>query len=183
MLFKFEFKYYLNMNIDDIPIGNNSNKNFEQMLEEYQLNTEKEELDEEMKPLSEKIISKNWKTRKSSFLLILEELTTKSNFADFQDLYIKILDDQHTGNQETALDLILVVAAKMDFTGKAWLLNKMLIVVIEKSYTSSKLVNKQKSKDIIIFLLEKLDDTTTFCESIKSLLEHKNTRVINKLTI
>ena len=149
---------------DEAPVSGGG-LTFEQLLEK-QLAAEKQEecqAENDLKlPLSEKIKNKNWKVRKSA----LEEISSKVNHLssfdpDLFKILSEILTDSHQGNFEEAVNILNSYLEK-DFTVPKESQNELNIIIkllIEKCFSSSKQALKNKSKDMIISLVEYLDNT------------------------
>ena len=138
-------------NFDDAPVSGRGASFLE--LFERQYKAEKEEKNQEEQdlsvPLSEKIINKNWKIRKSA----LEEISYKvSNLSSFDpnlfNIFSQILTDSHQGNLEEAVNILKSYLEKNFPVPKENQneLNMIIKLLIEKCYSSSKQALKDKSK-------------------------------------
>ena len=169
-------------NFDDAPVSGRGASFLE--LFERQYKAEKEEKNQEEQdlsvPLSEKIINKNWKIRKSA----LEEISYKvSNLSSFDpnlfNIFSQILTDSHQGNLEEAVNILKSYLEKNFPVPKENQneLNMIIKLLIEKCYSSSKQALKDKSKDMIISFVEYLNNTDILVDNIITLMQSKNQKM------
>jgi hypothetical protein len=164
----------MNSDYDEIVVGK-SNIDFNKMVEEELNRNRENELEEESKPLEEKIKSKNWKTRKNAYSEILERLMQEKNFGDYLAFYSSILEDQHSTALETALEIVSLFLTECDFAqNHAGVIFKNLL---EKCMTNSKANIKQTSKDLMALCFEISLDNSTICECLKHNFENKNPKI------
>ena len=171
-----------NLKFDDAPVSGGG-ASFLEILEK-QLAAEKQEqcqAETDLKlPLSEKIINKNWKVRKSA----LEEIESKVNgLSSFDpELFIilsKILTDSHQGNLEEAVNILNSYLEKnLPVPNENQNeLNIIIKLLIEKCYSSSKQALKDKSKDMIISFVEYLNNTDILVDNIINIMHNKNQKM------
>ena len=169
-------------NFDDAPVSGRGASFLE--IFERQYKAEKEEKNQEEQdlsvPLSEKIINKNWKIRKSA----LEEISYKvSNLSSFDPnlfiIFSQILTDSHQGNLEEAVNILKSYLEKNFPVPKENQneLNMIIKLLIEKCYSSSKQALKDKSKDMIISFVEYLNNTDILVDNIITLMQSKNQKM------
>ena len=169
-------------NFDDAPVSGRGASFLE--IFERQYKAEKEEKNQEEQdlsvPLSEKIINKNWKIRKSA----LEEISYKvSNLSSFDpnlfNIFSQILTDSHQGNLEEAVNILKSYLEKNFPVPKENQneLNMIIKLLIEKCYSSSKQALKDKSKDMIISFVEYLNNTDILVDNIITLMQSKNQKM------
>ena len=171
-------------NIDELPCACGSAYDFEskmaQMEKEYEEKKKQEEREFNL-PFNQKILSKNWKCRKSA----LDEISTKINSLESFDielfkLFPKIAQEQHQGNLEFGIDIIInFYNKKFPITNdNMHIINETVKSLIEKGFSSLKASIKEKSKEAIVKSVENLSSTDTLCENINHLVETKNQKLI-----
>ena len=151
------------LNFDDAPVSGGG-ATFQEILER-QLAAEKQEQKQAESdlnlPLSEKIINKNWKVRKSALDEISEKVNEMTSFdSNLFKILSLILTDSHQGNFEEAVNIINSFLEKNIMISKECQpeLNNIIKLLIEKCYSSSKQALKDKSKDMIISFVEYLNN-------------------------
>ena len=171
-----------NFNFDEAPVSGGG-ATFLEILEK-QLAAEKQQkcqAETDLKlPLSERIINKNWKVRKSA----LEEISSKvSNLSSFDSELFKILSqiltESHQGNLEEAVNILNSYLEKNlpVPTENQNELNTIIKLLIEKCYSSSKQALKDKSKDMIISYVEYLNNTDILVDNIIKIMQSKNQKM------
>ena len=171
-----------NSKFDDAPLPGGGSS-FLDLLEK-QLAAEKQEqcqAETDLKlPLEQKIINKNWKVRKSA----LEEISSKVNEVSSFDpelfnLLSEILKDQHQGNLEEAVNILNSYLEKDIEVPKENQneLNKIIKLLIEKCFSSSKQALKDKAKEMIISFVEYLINTDILVDNIITLMQSKNQKL------
>jgi hypothetical protein len=171
-----------NSKFDDAPLPGGGSS-FLDLLEK-QLAAEKQEqcqAETDLKlPLEQKIINKNWKVRKSA----LEEISSKVNEVSSFDpelfnLLSEILKDQHQGNLEEAVNILNSYLEKDIEVPKENQneLNKIIKLLIEKCFSSSKQALKDKAKDMIISFVEYLINTDILVDNLITLMQSKNQKL------
>ena len=169
-------------NFDDAPVSGGG-ASFLEILEK-QLAAEKQEqcqAEADIKlPLSEKIINKNWKVRKSALEEISSKVNELSSFdPDLFKILSQILNDSHQGNLEEAINILNSYLEK-NFPVPKDSQNELNIIIkllIEKCYSSSKQALKDKSKDIIISYVEYLNNTDILVDNLITIMKSKNQKM------
>jgi len=147
---------------------------------------EKERIaDELLNSVDEKLHSKNWIVRKSAFSEIIGEITHFSERYNRRDRSIqiqeylskiqfsfeKVLEDIDAGSLETGLQLINLIV-KSDRNLSLDKKNEIFKLTIEKAYACSKTPIKEKSKELLVTLLQNSSDLRSQFEIIKTILEY-----------
>ena len=141
--------------------------------------------EEILKPAEEKMISTNWILRKSAFSEIIDEIRHLSENNKTEDTsklideylskiqlsYDKIVEDPNPNSLEAGLDLIITIL-KNQSNISAEKKNHIFTITIEKAYACSKTATKEKSRDILITILQQSHDTGTQFELLKKILEY-----------
>ena len=169
-------------NFDDAPVSGGG-ATFLEILEK-QLAAEKQEQAQAESdlnlPLSEKITNKNWKVRKSALDEISEKVKELNVFDNnlFKILSL-ILTDQHQGNLEEAVNILNCFLEKNISIPKENQpeLNMIIKLLIEKCYSSSKQVLKDKAKDMIISFAEYLTNTETLVDNLITIMQSRNQKM------
>ena len=169
-------------NFDDAPVSGRG-ASFLEILEK-QLAAEKQEqcqAEADIKlPLSEKIINKNWKVRKSALEEISSKVNELSSFdSDLFKILSQILTDSHQGNLEEAVNILNSYLEK-EFPVPKESQNELNIIIkllIEKCYSSSKQALKDKSKDMIISYVEYLSNTDILVDNLIEIMKSKNQKM------
>ena len=171
-----------NKNFDDAPVSGGG-ATFLEILEK-QLAAEKQEQAEaesDIKlPLSEKITNKNWKVRKSALDEIAEKVNELTSFdSNLFKILSLILTDSHQGNLEEAVNIINSFLEKNFVIPKESQpeLNMIIKLLIEKCYSSSKQVLKDKAKDMIISYTEYLTNTETLVDNLITIMQSRNQKM------
>ena len=169
-------------NFDDAPVSGKG-ASFLEILEK-QLAAEKQEqcqAEADIKlPLSEKIINKNWKVRKSALEEISSKVNELSSFdPDLFNILSQILNDSHQGNLEEAVNILNSYLEKNFPVPKESQneLNTIIKLLIEKCYSSSKQALKDKSKDMIISYVEYLNNTDILVDNLITIMKSKNQKM------
>ncbi len=171
-----------NFNFDEAPVSGGG-ATFLEILEKQLAAEKQQECQDETDlklPLSERIINKNWKVRKSA----LEEISSKvSNLSSFDSELFKILSqiltESHQGNLEEAVNILNSYLEKNlpVPTENQNELNTIIKLLIEKCYSSSKQALKDKSKDMIISYVEYLNNTDILVDNIIKIMQSKNQKM------
>lgn len=166
---------------DEVVVGGGGPNVYDlQRIEEEMKRVQELEQEEENKPLEERIKSKNWKIRKNAYAEILKNLKSADSgkdpiFSQYSQFYSEILGDAHAGAQESAVEVVKQVLE--NFEDVEPLIPDLFKNLLEKCYTSSKAVLKQKAKEVLVLSVEMSQDVTQITESIKSGLENKNQKI------
>ena len=170
------------LNFDDAPVSGGG-ATFQEILER-QLAAEKQEQEQAESdlnlPLSEKIINKNWKVRKSALDEISEKVNEMTSFdSNLFKILSLILTDSHQGNFEEAVNIINSFLEKNIMISKECQpeLNNIIKLLIEKCYSSSKQALKDKSKDMIISFVEYLNNTETLVDNLVTIMQSRNQKM------
>ena len=172
----------INLKFDDAPVSGGG-ASFLEILEK-QLAAEKQEqcqAETDLKlSLSEKIINKNWKVRKSALEEIASKVSDLSSFdTELFSILSQILTDPHQGNLEEAVNILNLYLEKnlqvpIENQNE---LNTIIKLLIEKCYSSSKQALKDKSKDMIISFVEYLNNTDILVDNIINIMNSKNQKM------
>jgi len=169
-------------NFDDAPVAGGG-ATFMEILEK-QLAAEKQEQEQAQSdlnlPLSEKILNKNWKVRKSALDEISEKVNNMTSFdINLFKMLSQILTDQHQGNLEEAVNILNSFLEKNIAIGKECQpeLNTIIKLLIEKCYSSSKQALKDKSKDMIISFIEYLNSTDQLVDNLIIIMQSRNQKM------
>jgi hypothetical protein len=141
--------------------------------------------DELLNSVDEKLLSKNWIVRKSAFSEIIGEINHISErynrkdrskliqeyLSKIQFSFEKVLEDNDSGSLETGLQLINLLV-KNDRNLSSEKKNEIFKLTIEKAYACSKTPIKEKSKELLVTILQKSRELCSQFEIIKTILEY-----------
>lgn len=178
------------LNPDDIPIRpmNTMNKDF--FAEYTEIDEKQLILEEEKKPISERILSRFIEIKKKAISEISEKLKTLETKENEEfDLYFRLtlsaLEDKNPIIQELALDLVSFITEKFE-KNQSEIINSVYRKVIDKCYSSNKHSLNQKAKSYLVSAFQNSVDTKTIFEGMKTLLESKLLKIpqitVNLLT-
>ena len=169
----------INNNFDDVPIKGMKlddmamNFGIPETFEDENLAI----IEEEKKPLEERIFSKYLPVRKKSLNEIFTELKKFTNFLDsnfhkFSEFIFKSLDDKIPIIQEIALDIIIHI--KERYENPVEFNQDVFLKVLEKIFSSNKNTLKEKSKNFLLSVIETSENFSFFFDEIKNSLEKEN---------
>jgi len=132
-------------------------------------------------PLSERLISKNWKTRNEAYIELNQKMAGEPNTAEIFSQHIhllyKYICDVHPMGQENSLNLLKTVITKGVIIPISSL-TEILTILLEKCISSSRIIIREKSLEIIGLL----KNTEMFSSILQILLDSinnsKNTKII-----
>lgn len=131
--------------------------------------------EEEKKSLEERLLSKEWKVRKKAYTELLEDLEKdKEMFRLYNSFYPKFFDETNPHCQEIAVDVVKFLITNCSLRENQQI--DFFKQLIEKFCLSQKAICKTKSKELVLDLYEKVNQTPLL-ESIKLLLENKKKTV------
>ena len=177
---------------DDIPLpSSNNHYDFEKKLLEMEnqfQNSQKnqDQINEFNLPLPLKLSSKNWKCRKSALDTLNTEIKNSSEFnLNYYNLLPKIIIENHSGNFEFALEIIINFFSKQFYIKNE---DKNILLEIfknlfDKGYCNIKTNIKEKSKNIIFNIIENLHETDSLCEILNNFIESKNQKYVQNSII
>lgn len=137
---------------------------FSEMLED---NNETEETGE----LSERIESKNWKTRSKAYQEILEDLQNSHSFYVYSSKLHKFLSDPNPNPQEKAME-ILNLYIKTDSSSLTPYCDLITKPLIEKHISGSRVNIKDQAKELLLGVY-RIDKEKVLLEILKY-FDHKN---------
>jgi len=164
----------MNNEFDEIVVGGKSNGDFMSRMEEEYNKIKQMEMEEENKPLEERVKSKNWKTRKDAYVEILNQLKEEKCFQKFEKIYSQILEDTHPNAQETSLEIVKYLLE--NYENVSQLIPDLFKLTLEKCYTSTRSNLKQKAKEILVLSVEVSMESKSLSEIIKEGIEQKNVK-------
>lgn len=168
-------------NPDDIPIRPMNMQNNELFAQFSEVDEQQLILEEEKKPLNERILSRFIEIKKKSLSEISVKIKTfESNeneeFETYLNLTMTAIEDKNPNIQEIALDILNVVMEK--FTkNQSDIINRIFCKVLEKCYSSTKNSLNQKAKTFLFSAFQNSADTKFIFEGLKTLLESKALKI------
>jgi hypothetical protein len=177
-------------NPDDIPIRPMDIQNNYLFAQFSEVDEKQLILEEEKKPISERILSRFIEIKKRALAEILEKIKTLESkeheeFDFFFGLTLSALEDKNPIIQEIALDLIGFITEKFE-KNQSEIINSVFSKVLEKCYSSNKHSLNQKAKGFLVTAFQNSMDTKAIFEGMKTLLDSKLQKIpqitINFLT-
>lgn len=165
------------MNFDDLPVGQHKTTGMSELPPEDQP-AAAVPVSEKVGPLSERMLSKNSKTRFEAVADLLKLFTEASPadpvFLEYYPHFHKYVSDAHPGAQEKALEAFLVLLAKSPPPADKSL-SDALSAVVEKGLSSSKSTVKAKAMECTMAIYELDKAPPVVSEILKTCLTTKTT--------
>jgi len=177
-------------NPDEIPIRPMNMQNNQYFSEFAEVDEKQLILEEEKKPISERILSRFIEVKKKCLSEISDKLKNMQSkedeeFEAYFGLALIALEDKNPVIQEIALDLVAFTTENFE-KNQTEIVNTVFSKVLEKCFSSTKHSLNLKAKNFLVKAFQNSEDTKVIFEIIKTLLESKLLKIpqitINLLT-
>lgn len=164
-------------NPDDIPIRPMNMQNNDYFAQFSEVDEKQQILEEEKKPLSDRILSRFIEVKKKALTEISEKMKTfeSKEYEEFEayfSLLLGALEDKNPIVQEIALDSVAFFTEKFE-KNQTEIINAVFCKVLEKCFSSTKHSLNQKAKCFLVNAFQNTADSKTIFEGMKTLLDSK----------